>query len=149
MIIDLHDTKLEDAIPFFITKYNEFYLNGFKGEIEVIHGYGSSGIGGVIKKRFKSFSEAYNTYFNARYTNNLGVTFITPKKLIPKENFLLENEILIFCSNSPKSMNKIKNNFLKKYKQEDIKKSVLSLLKKNLLSEIQKKEICYLQRGEL
>lgn len=149
MIIDLHDIKLEDAIPFFITKYNEFYLNGFKGEIEVIHGYGSSGIGGVIKKRFKRFSEAYNAYFNVRYTNNLGVTFITPKKLIPKENFLLENEILIFCSNSPKSMNKIKNNFLKKYKQEDIKKSVLSLLKKNLLSEIQKKEICYLQKGEL
>ena len=71
MEIDLHDKNVNEAINYFMTKYNEILSKGFKGEISVIHGYGSSGVGGKIKKRFKEFSEAYTSYFNVSYNNNM------------------------------------------------------------------------------
>jgi len=49
MEIDLHDKNVNEAINYFMIKYNEIISKGFKGEINVIHGYGSSGQGGVIR----------------------------------------------------------------------------------------------------
>jgi dsDNA-specific endonuclease/ATPase MutS2 len=44
MEIDLHDKNVNEAINYFMIKYNEIISKGFKGEINVIHGYGSSGV---------------------------------------------------------------------------------------------------------
>ena len=94
MEIDLHDKNVNEAINYFMTKYNEILSKGFKGEISVIHGYGSSGVGGKIKKRFKEFSEAYTSYFNVSYNNNIGITIVKPIKQLPNYDFLFENELL-------------------------------------------------------
>ena len=83
MEIDLHDKNVNEAINYFMTKYNEILSKGFKGEISVIHGYGSSGVGGKIKKRFKEFSEAYTSYFNVSYNNNIGITIVKQIQQLP------------------------------------------------------------------
>ena len=111
MEIDLHDKNVNEAINYFMIKYNEILSKGFKGEINVIHGYGSSGVGGKIKKRFKEFSDAYTSYFRVSYNNNIGVTVVKPIKVLPNYDFLFENELLNFCSETPKSLNKIQNKF--------------------------------------
>lgn len=148
MEIDLHDKNVNEAINYFMTKYNEILSKGFKGEINVIHGYGSSGVGGKIKKRFKEFSEAYTSYFKVSYNNNIGITIVKPIKVLPNYDFLFENELLSFCSETPKSLNKIQNKFFKTHNNLEIKKTINNLIKKGFLTEIYKKEAHYLKKGE-
>jgi hypothetical protein len=147
MEIDLHDKNVNEAINYFITKYNEILSKGFKGKITVIHGYGSSGIGGKIKKRFKEFSEAYTMYFKVSYNNNIGITIVKPLKPLPNFDFLFENELLEFCSETPKSITKIKNQFFLNHNNSEIKKTINNLIKKGILIEILKKETHYLKKG--
>ena len=146
MEIDLHHKKVNEAINYFMKEYNGNFIS--KRAIRVIHGYGSSGSGGVIKKRFKELSEAYKGYFRVEYDNNLGVTIVIPIKPIPMGNFLLEEEILEFCNDSPKSFSKIQGKFIKKFSNDELKKSLKLLLRKGQILEIQKKELCYLTKEE-
>jgi len=148
MEIDLHNKNVNEAINFFMTTYNEALSNGFKGEITVIHGYGSSGVGGKIKKRFKEFSEAYKNYFKVNYNANLGVTLVRPFKALPNSDFLFENDLLEFLSANPKSLSKIQNKFFKSHNPDEIKKTIKLLLKKGALIEIFKKEIVYAIKGD-
>ena len=146
MDIDLHDKNLNEAINYFMEKYNEFF--SFKQEIRVIHGYGSSGVGGVIKKRFKELSEAYKTHFKVKYEDNLGITIVIPIKPLPIGNFLLEKELLEFCKENPKSYSKIQSKFIKKHTNDELKRAIKLLVKKSELEEILKKEINYIKKGE-
>lgn len=146
MNIDLHDKTLNEAINYFIREYNKVVSKGFKDEINVILGYGSSGVGGKIKNHFKSFSEAHAEYFIVVYNHNIGITTVKPKKIIPDHNLVLEKEILLYCSDTPKSLSKIQSKFFKNYEINQIKKAIKILLNKKLLMEIQKKEICYLSK---
>lgn len=146
MEIDLHHRKVSQAINYFIKNYNENFQE--KKPIRVIHGYGSSGVGGTIKKKFKEFSDSYKLYFKVEYDGNPGVTIVIPIKPIPMGNFILEEEILFFCGDTPKSLSKIQGNFIKKYTSDEIKKSLKVLIKKNQLSEVLKKEISYIAKDE-
>lgn len=141
--IDLHDKTVNEAINYFIKSYNEILLGGSKGEIDVIHGYGSTGVGGKIKKRFKEVSEAYKAYYKTMPGSNIGITRIKPLKIIPNENFLLQKYLLEFCSNSPKNLSKINNNFFKEHTNTEIKKTIHQLIKKDLLVQVIKSDICY------
>lgn len=141
--IDLHDKSVNEAIRYFIEKYNEILSNGFKEQINVIHGYGSTGVGGKIKKRFKEVSEVYKAHFKTIPGSNIGITIIKPLKMIPDENFLLQKSLLEFCSSSPKNLSKINNNFFKEYTNAEIKKVIHQLIKKDLLVQIVKSDICY------
>lgn len=146
MKIDLHNKTLREAINHFIAEYNRVVSRGLKDDIEVIHGYGSSGVGGRIKNHFKSFSEAHKEYFLVVHNQNIGVTIVKPKKIIPVHNLILEKEILLYCSDAPKSLSKIQSKFFKNYEINQIKKTIKILLNKKLLMEIQKKEICYISK---
>jgi hypothetical protein len=148
MEIDLHDKTVNEAINFFMIKYNEIFLNGFKGQISVIHGYGSSGIGGKIKKRFKEVSEVYTGYFEVIPNKNIGITIIKPLKTLPNSDFLFENALLEFCSESPKSITKIQNKFFKSHNNNEIKKTINSLVKKGALTEVFKKDLHYLKKED-
>lgn len=147
MEIDLHDKNVNEAINYFMQKYNEHLSNGFKSQITVIHGYGSSGVGGKIKNRFKELSEAYRGYFKVSYTSNLGITLVQPKKPLPVSNFLFEKELLEFCSETPKSISKIQNKFFKNHDNSEIKKTINNLIKKGALNEVLKKESNYIKKG--
>lgn len=139
MEIDLHDLTVNDAIKTFIEKYNRLYKQGYRGTVEVIHGYGSSGKGGKIKKAFKKFAEEHKKFFKVEYNTNSGITLIKPISKIPEIRNILENEILEFCKDTPKSAKKIEGEFFKKYETEQIKSAIKSLVKKDELKEILKK----------
>jgi hypothetical protein len=129
----------DDAIRFFIKKYNEVFKNGYRGKIEVIHGYGSGGKGGVIKKRLRTFLTENKNSLNFVIDANPGVTFVTPMKSIPDMKNAISRDLLKFCKDSPKSMDKIKGNFFKKYTNKEIVSTVNSLSKKGELETLLKK----------
>jgi hypothetical protein len=145
MKIDLHHLNVNDAIRIFIEKYNENYKKEEK--IEVIHGYGSGGKGGKIKKEFQKFIKQNNKFLKYEIPLNPGATYIYPKKMLPPYKNSLEIEIFEFC-NSPKSLSKIERKFLKKYTIQEIKSSVKKLTKTNQLVETLKNStIVYIQKS--
>lgn len=146
MHIDLHHLTVNEALDTLIQKYNEIYKSGYRGKIEVIHGYGSSGKGGKIKKEVKKLVESNKNSFGIEYNSNPGITILLPQKPIPPRIDILSKEILDFCKDNGKSLSKIEAKFFRKYKVEDIKKSVKYLLKVDLLREdTSKKERIYIK----
>ncbi|WP_319371478.1 Smr/MutS family protein [uncultured Ilyobacter sp.] len=139
MVIDLHNMTCNDAIRFFIGKYNELFKSGYRGSIEVIHGYGSQGEGGVIKKRLRQFLLENKKYLKFSFDVNPGVTFVTPIRAIPQITIEISKDILEFCKESPKSMDKIVGNLFKKYTHKEIFSAVKALVKKGTLDSFFKK----------
>ncbi len=139
MVIDLHHMNRNEAIRFFIDKYNEILGKGHRGEIEVIHGYGSSGKGGIIKKEFKEFLLKHKDYLDYEVDVNPGMTRVYPKKKINDVLDIISQDILEFCTGTPRSLDKIKNNFFKKYRVQEINSCVKRLVKKGELEKILKK----------
>jgi len=139
VVIDLHDMNRNEAIRFFIDKYNEAFKGGYRGEITVIHGYGSSGRGGVIKKELREFLEGHRGYLTYTIDTNPGATLVTPLKAINEMQDLISKEVLEFCRTSPKTMDKIKGNFFKKYKNTEINSCVKRLVKQGYLTTTLKK----------
>ncbi len=139
MVIDLHEMNRNEAIRFFIDKYNEAFKSGYRGEITVIHGYGSSGRGGVIKKELKGFLDSHREYLTYTVDTNPGATLVTPLKAINEMQDLISMEVLDFCRTSPKTMEKIKGNFFKKYKNNEINACVKRLVKQGYLTATLKK----------
>ncbi len=140
MHIDLHHLTVNEALDTFILRYNEVYKSGYRGKIEVIHGYGSSGKGGKIKKELRKLLEVNKSSFGIEYNSNPGITILLPKKNIPPRVDILSREILEFCKDSGKSLSKIESKFFRKYKVEDIKKSIKYLLKVDMLKEDRSKK---------
>ncbi len=139
MVIDLHEMNRNEAIRFFIDKYNEAFKGGYRGEITVIHGYGSSGRGGVIKKELKEFLDSHRGYLTYTVDTNPGATLVTPLKAINEMQDMISMEILEFCRNTPKTMEKIKGNFFKKYKNNEINACIKRLVKQGYITAILKK----------
>lgn len=148
MVIDLHHMNRNEAIRFFIDKYNEAVRSGRK-EITVIHGYGSSGRGGVIKKELLNFFDLHSSYLSYTVDSNPGATLVFPTRIINELEDLISIEVLEFCNRSPKSMEKIKGNFFKKYTNQEINSCVKKLIKKGYLNATLKKNgEVYQTKGE-
>lgn len=149
MTIDLHNMNRDEALRFFIQKYNEAFKAGYRDEIIVIHGYGSSGKGGIIKKTFKEFLDAHKTSVSYRVDVNPGATLVTPLGRINDLQDLMTTEILEFCSKTPKTLDKIKGNFFKKYRNNEINTCVKRLIRQGLLTVTLKKNgEVYKTKGE-
>lgn len=56
--IDLHGYSAAQALSVFIELYNKYVSLNLIGELKIIHGYGSSGKGGIIRNNLR--------YFNAK-----------------------------------------------------------------------------------
>jgi hypothetical protein len=86
--IDLHGCNRAEAIRQFVDFYNDQVRSGYQGFIEVVHGYGSSGAGGVIKRELRKYLEAnvdrLEMFIPGGGIGNPGVTKVYPKKLLPE-----------------------------------------------------------------
>lgn len=142
MKIDLHHLTVNEALRIFIEKYNKYYKTEKK--IEVIHGYGSGGQGGKIKKAFHKFLSNNKEFLQSEVSLNPGLTYIYPKKKLPSYESALEKEILNFCE-LPKSLSKIESRFLKKYSTNEIKSEIKRLIKAEKLTEILKNSVATYQ----
>jgi len=83
--IDLHGCIVPEAIAQFVAFYNQCVRSGHIGPIEVVHGYGSSGKGGVIKAALLEYLEANADCIRGYVpgAGNPGMTRIHPKRLLP------------------------------------------------------------------
>jgi dsDNA-specific endonuclease/ATPase MutS2 len=80
--IDLHNFTVAEALREFVRFYNNCVRSGYRGRLEVIHGYGSTGGGGVIReelrKYLKAHSEIYGEFLAGESLRNPGVTILYP-----------------------------------------------------------------------
>jgi dsDNA-specific endonuclease/ATPase MutS2 len=80
--IDLHNFTVAEALREFARFYNHCVCSGYRGRLEVIHGYGSMGGGGVIReelrKYLKAHSEIFGEFLAGESLRNPGVTIVYP-----------------------------------------------------------------------
>jgi hypothetical protein len=84
--IDLHDCTVQEAISKFLDFYNTCVRSGYRGRIEVIHGYGSTGVGGIIKQELRKYlaanTERIEQFIAGDLVGNPGVTILYPKRTL-------------------------------------------------------------------
>ncbi len=99
--LDLHNHTVREAMAVFVRFYNAQFTQSQPAEFEVVHGYGSSGEGGKIRKRLRKYLEAQGKKMLVRkgehVTGNPGVTFVTPIQPLPSASDALEGDILDYC----------------------------------------------------
>jgi dsDNA-specific endonuclease/ATPase MutS2 len=82
--IDLHNFTVAEALREFVRFYNNCVRDGFRGRLEVIHGYGSMGGGGVIREELRKFLKAHEETFGeflaGESLSNPGVTILYPRE---------------------------------------------------------------------
>jgi len=82
--IDLHAYTVAEAIRKFAHFYDACVRSGYRGRIEVIHGYGSSGVGGSIRQELRKYLEAhaetFGEYLAGESLRNPGVTIVYAKE---------------------------------------------------------------------
>ena len=84
--IDLHKFTVPEALREFVRFYNACVRSGYRGRIEVIHGYGSNGVGGTIKQELRAFLKAHDEIFGeflaGESLRNPGVTVLYVKETL-------------------------------------------------------------------
>ena len=113
--IDLHGLEVLEAVESFVTYYNDQVKKGDFRPISVIHGYGSSGEGGKIRLRLRSFLEHHADHLlydpgEKVPFHNMGETIVYPHKALPSTTDFLSDEIRSYCQN-PKTKSKIIGKF--------------------------------------
>jgi dsDNA-specific endonuclease/ATPase MutS2 len=82
--IDLHNFTVAEALREFVRYYNNCVRSGYRGRLEVIHGYGSMGGGGVIREELRRFLKAHEETFGeflaGESLRNPGVTILYPRE---------------------------------------------------------------------
>ncbi|MGA3371358.1 MAG: Smr/MutS family protein [Terracidiphilus sp.] len=84
--IDLHAYTVPEALREFVRFYNDCVRGGFHGRLEVIHGYGSSGVGGSIREELRRYLKAHAAIFGeflaGESLRNPGVTVLYPRETL-------------------------------------------------------------------
>ena len=112
--IDLHEMTVTEALDYFIGTYNSN-----KGQsLKIIHGYGSTGVGGRIRSAVRNFIELNKSCFNRVefgeiLERNQGYTIVYYRSELPDSNDILKEKIRDYCAMSPKTKEKIVGDFRK------------------------------------
>ena len=81
--IDLHKFTVAEALREFVRFYNACVRSGYRGRVEVIHGYGSNGVGGTIRQELRAYLKAhedvFGEYLAGESLRNPGVTVVYVK----------------------------------------------------------------------
>jgi hypothetical protein len=138
--IDLHGHTVDEALRLFVDFYNRHLRNGSQHSIRVIHGYGSSGEGGKIRRKIRLFLEQAGAEMEWRTGEdveaNPGVTIVFPRKPLPEPQTQLASEIQAFCS-VPRTESKIAGEF-RKHSPREIKQVIRALVRAGELKVILK-----------
>lgn len=111
--LDLHGKTWAEALAAF----REFYAAAAPGAaLEVVHGYGSTGSGGILRTRLRSYLERQSqagllTYqIGEAADGNPGHTQVVRLKPLPSAGADLAEDILHYCAR-PQTARKILNHF--------------------------------------
>ena len=114
--LDLHGLTWVEAEASFIEFYNQTLSRPGNAAIrlDIVHGYGSTGIGGVLVTRLRKFLNRYASRLEfhpgEKVDLNPGHTIVVPLKPLPPLKDQLSQEIWDFCAR-PRSQSKIIGKF--------------------------------------
>ena len=142
--IDLHGLPSKDALRTFMDAYAEA-LDGVGNptgvQLRVVHGYGSTGEGGVIRSRLRGFCRRFEDYleFTAgeEIDGNRGCTIVSPKKRLPDTHEMLAEDTWDYCKQA-RSRSKVMGKF-RRYGQPLIMQAIRSLEKQGRMKRSNKK----------
>jgi hypothetical protein len=139
-MIDLHGLTTTVALEQFISYYNNEVKNKAFDPIQVVHGYGSTGVGGEISRRLRAFlkdhPEQLQYATGEDLENNPGYTLVYPKRPLPPMSEAISARLLEFCLTA-KSVEKIHNKF-RMVGDAEVKAALRSLEQKGQLKLIVK-----------
>jgi hypothetical protein len=114
ILVDLHAHTTLEAIEHFRRAYDLEARSSFPRPLEVVHGYGSTGSGGIIRSRLRAFlqSQGERLVFcpGEQIDGNPGYTLVYPRGLLSTENSILSEQIMTYCI-TPHSEEKICGKF--------------------------------------
>ena len=97
--------------------------------LTVIHGYGSTGSGGVLRNRFRKFFDKHQSLMEftpgEKVSINPGYTLVTPKYPLPGGDAALSELVWEYCR-QPKPMGRIVGQF-RRYGAPRVQRAVRSL----------------------
>ena len=115
--LDLHGLTWTEAQAAFIEFYNSAVRQaGGKAtsRLDVVHGYGSTGTGGVLRTRLRGFLERQSSCLEfvpgEDIDGNRGHTLVVPLKPLGSLGDQLEEEICAYCA-QPRTISKITGKF--------------------------------------
>ena len=143
--IDLHNLTVDEAMKFMKECMKQEWKSG-KKSIKIIHGYGSGGNGGKIKKSVREFlnnnRQTFEYITGEGIDLNQGYTVVKMKNSIETSEDELEYKIIEFCI-VPKTLDKITGEFRRSGSRE-VALIVAKLVKSGKLREgIKGKYKCY------
>ena len=100
--IDLHGKTWSESLTELIATYNRTLTTGSSSEIlEVVHGYGSTGAGGSLRRRVRAFLAAHGDRLEFQpgedADGNPGHTLVLPIQPLPEVGDLLAEQVLEYC----------------------------------------------------
>ncbi|HUK83236.1 MAG TPA: Smr/MutS family protein [Verrucomicrobiae bacterium] len=137
--LDLHGYPVAEAIELLVQDYNARVDNDRFGCFKVIHGYGSTGQGGVIRTKLRAFLNEHLDklrYESGDDYGDPGWTFVYPKVRLPSQRDRMAATILSFCSEG-KSEEKILREFAK-LGEVQVRQVIRSLAKQGKLKIVNK-----------
>ena len=113
--LDFHGKNWSESLAAFIDLYNETLRSRRSGDrLDIVHGYGSTGTGGVLRSRIRAFLERQGQRLQympgEAVDGNPGHTVVVPIQPIPDTGGLLAEQVWEFCQ-QPKSQSKITGRF--------------------------------------
>ena len=134
--LDLHGLTIDEAIRVFIERYNH-HVQRSREPLRIIHGWGSSGEGGKIRRKIREFltesSDNLDWKPGEDVEGNLGVTIVYPRRALPARETHLAEAILDFCF-SPRTESKIAGEF-RNHNAREIKQAIRALVRQGRLQE--------------
>jgi hypothetical protein len=138
--LDLHGYTVDEAIRLFVDFYNRHVKSGSEDSLHIIHGYGSSGEGGKIRTKLRTFLAAATDKLDWRpgedVEANQGMTIVFPRKVLPAIESRLATAILAYCS-IPRTESKIAGEF-RKHAPKEVKETIRMLVRQGRIREIMK-----------
>ena len=114
--LDVHGMTQREAVDAFVTECNAALARaGRSVAVRVVHGYGSSGEGGVLGARLRGFCDthadrvAYARGEDAE--SNPGVTIVTVRGPLPDARERLGAAIVRYCAGRPRAKGRIAGRF--------------------------------------
>ena len=129
--LDLHGKTWAEALEEFVDAYNRAVQPGGHAcrTLTVIHGYGSTGSGGVLRTRFRKFFQNHQELLDftpgEKVSVNPGYTLVTPRYPLPGADAALSELVWDYCE-LPKPIGRIVGQF-RRYGTPRVRQAVRSL----------------------
>ena len=140
--IDLHGKTWTEALAEFLDSYNRVArtADASASTLDVVHGYGSTGSGGVLRQRLRGFLAKYPQCLEFKpgedVDSNPGHTLVLPLRKLPDTGGLLAEHIWEYCEN-PRTVSKIAGRF-RRFGDPQVQQTIRTLEKQGRLRQVSK-----------